>query len=67
MLTCATYNPSPKQDFTDQPKVLNGFSTLMGDVFGEKGVHSRSAVGSVSLPLGVAVEVEAIVEIEPSD
>lgn len=51
-------------DFTDHPKVINGFSDLMVEVFGEKGKHARSAVGMNSLPLGMAVEIELIVEIE---
>ncbi len=51
--------------FTDQPAVANGASTLLVDVFGEAGRHARAAVGSVSLPLGVTVEVEMVVEIEP--
>ncbi len=50
--------------FTQQPAVMNGCSDLMVKVFGEKGSHARSAVGTNALPLGVAVEVEAIVEIE---
>jgi enamine deaminase RidA (YjgF/YER057c/UK114 family) len=50
--------------FTDQPKVVNGFSDLMVAVFGEKGKHARSAVGMSSLPFGMAVEVELIVEVE---
>ena len=50
-------------DFTDQPKVANGASELMVAVFGEAGRHSRAAVGAPSLPLGVAVEVDAIVAI----
>jgi enamine deaminase RidA (YjgF/YER057c/UK114 family) len=50
-------------DFTDHPKVINGASDLLVEVFGEAGRHARSAVGSVSLPLGVAVEVEGIFEI----
>jgi len=49
--------------FTDQPKVANGASELMQDVFGEAGRHARSAVGVPTLPLGVAVEVDAIVAI----
>lgn len=49
--------------FTDQPKVANGASELMFDVFGENGRHARSAVGVPVLPLGVPVEVDAIVEI----
>lgn len=51
-------------NFTDQPKVINGFSDLMVSVFGEKGKHARSAVGMNSLPFGMAVEVELIVEVE---
>ncbi len=50
-------------DFTDQPKVANGASELMVAVFGEAGKHARSAVGVPSLPLGVAVEVDAIVAV----
>jgi enamine deaminase RidA (YjgF/YER057c/UK114 family) len=52
------------ESFTDQPKVMNGFSDLMVAVFGEKGKHARSAVGMVSLPLNMAVEIEMIVEVE---
>ena len=50
-------------DFTDQPKVANGASELMQDVFGEAGRHARSAVGVPVLPLGAAVEVDAIVAV----
>lgn len=51
--------------FTQQPAVINGCSDLMGEVFGEeRGRHARSAVGTNSLPLGIAVEIEAIVEVE---
>ena len=50
-------------DFSDQPKVVNGASDLMFEVFESKGKHARSAVGTVSLPLGVAVEVEGIFEL----
>jgi enamine deaminase RidA (YjgF/YER057c/UK114 family) len=50
-------------EFTDQPKVGNGASELMQDVFGEAGRHARAAVGAPSLPLGVAVEVDAVVAI----
>jgi enamine deaminase RidA (YjgF/YER057c/UK114 family) len=46
-------------DFTDQPKVINGASDLMVDVFGDAGRHARAAVGVNALPLGAAVEVEA--------
>jgi enamine deaminase RidA (YjgF/YER057c/UK114 family) len=52
--------------FRDQPKVVNGASDLMVEVFGEAGRHARSAVGVSSLPLGVAVEVDAVVEVAPS-
>ena len=51
--------------FTDQPKVANGASELMQQVFGEPGRHARSAVGVASLPLGVAVEVDAVVAVGP--
>lgn len=50
-------------DFTDMPKVINGCSDFLVEVMGERGAHARSAVGVASLPLGVAVEVEAIIEI----
>lgn len=50
-------------DFTDQPKVANGASELMAHVFGETGKHARSAVGVPVLPLGAAVEVDAIVAV----
>jgi enamine deaminase RidA (YjgF/YER057c/UK114 family) len=52
------------ENFTDQPKVINGFSDLMVQVFGEKGKHARSAVGMYALPSNMAVEIEMIVEIE---
>ncbi|KFE34807.1 RidA family protein [Thioclava atlantica] len=51
-------------EFTDQPKVVNGCSDLMVEVFGDAGRHARSAVSAASLPLGVAVEIEAIFEVE---
>jgi enamine deaminase RidA (YjgF/YER057c/UK114 family) len=50
-------------DFTDQPKVANGVSDFMVEVFGDAGKHARSAVGVAQLPLGVAVEVDATFEI----
>ena len=50
--------------FTDQPKVLNGCSDLLVSVFGERGKHARAAVGMVSLPMGIAVEIEMVVEVE---
>ncbi len=52
--------------FTDQPKVANGASELMAAVFGEAGKHARSAVGVPVLPLGAAVEVDAIVAVKPA-
>ncbi|MCA1749530.1 MAG: RidA family protein [Sphingomonadales bacterium] len=51
-------------DFTDQAKVANGASELMQEVFGEPGRHARSAVGVAVLPLGVAVEIDAIVAVK---
>lgn len=50
-------------EFGDQPKVINGASNLMAEVFGDRGKHARSAIGVGSLPFGVAVEVEAILEV----
>lgn len=58
----AYVNSAP--NFTDQPKVANGASELMQEVFGEAGRHARSAVGVTVLPLGVAVEVDAIVAVK---
>jgi enamine deaminase RidA (YjgF/YER057c/UK114 family) len=52
--------------FTDQPKVANGASELMEQVFGEAGRHARSAVGVPVLPLGAAVEIDAIVAVRPA-
>lgn len=52
-------------DFTDHPKVINGYSDLMVAVFGEHGKHARAAVGMGSLPSDIAVEVEMIVEVYP--
>ncbi len=51
-------------DFTQHPAVANGASDLIAEVFGERGKHARAAVGVAALPFGVAVEVEAIFEIE---
>jgi enamine deaminase RidA (YjgF/YER057c/UK114 family) len=51
-------------DFTGHPRVINGFSDLMVEVFGEKGKHARSAVGVAALPNNMAVEIEVIVELE---
>lgn len=53
-------------DFTDQPKVANGASELMAALFGDAGKHARSAVGVPVLPLGAAVEVDAIVAVRPA-
>ena len=50
-------------DFTEQPKVVNGCSDLMVQVFGDAGRHARAAVSAPSLPLGVSVEIEAVFEI----
>ena len=50
--------------FTQQPEIINGASDLMVEVFGEKGKHSRFAVGTNSLPRGVVVEIEAVAEIQ---
>ncbi|MBV8760582.1 MAG: RidA family protein [Deltaproteobacteria bacterium] len=50
-------------EFTDHPQVINGFSDLMAQVFGEVGIAARSAVGAPSLPSGIAVEIEAIVAV----
>jgi enamine deaminase RidA (YjgF/YER057c/UK114 family) len=51
-------------EYGEQPKVINGCSDLMVEVFEDKGRHARSAIGVGSLPLGVTVEIEAIVEVE---
>jgi enamine deaminase RidA (YjgF/YER057c/UK114 family) len=51
-------------EFTDQPKVINGASDFLVEIFGDKGKHARSAVGMNALPLNIAVEIEMIVEIE---
>ena len=51
------------EDFTDQPKVINGASDLIATIFGDVGMHTRAAVSTNSLPLGVSVEVDAIFEL----
>jgi enamine deaminase RidA (YjgF/YER057c/UK114 family) len=51
-------------NFTDQPKVINGASDLIASVFGDAGMHTRAAVSTNSLPLGVSVEVDAIFELK---
>jgi enamine deaminase RidA (YjgF/YER057c/UK114 family) len=55
---------SSSPDFYDHPKVINGASELLLEIFGEKGKHSRTAVGVASLPLNVAVEINLVVEFE---
>lgn len=50
-------------EFTDHPQVINGASDLMGQVLGDRGKHSRCALGVAALPFGVAVEIDAVVEI----
>ena len=51
------------EDYTEQPKVINGASDLIASIFGEAGMHTRAAISANSLPLGVAVEVDAIFEL----
>lgn len=51
--------------FSEQPAVVNGFSDLMVEVFGDAGKHARAAVGMAALPMNIAVEIEMIVEISP--
>jgi len=53
-------------EFTDHPKVINGCSDLFVEVLGERGKHARSAVGMGSLPMGIPVEIECIVEVAPA-
>ena len=53
-----------KDDFTNQPKIINGASDLLVKVFGEKGKHTRFAVGSNSLPMNISVEIDAIIKIK---
>jgi enamine deaminase RidA (YjgF/YER057c/UK114 family) len=57
MVNCA-------EDFGDQPKVINGASDLLVQLFGDSGRHARSAVGMQALPFGIAVEIEMIFEVE---
>jgi enamine deaminase RidA (YjgF/YER057c/UK114 family) len=52
------------EGFNDQPRVINGFSDLMVEIFGENGRHARSAVGMAELPMGIPVEIEMILEVE---
>ena len=51
------------EDFTEQPKIINGASDLIASIFGDAGMHTRAAVSTNSLPLGVSVEVDAIFEL----
>lgn len=51
-------------DFTEQPKVINGCSDLLVQIFGDRGKHARAAMGMVALPSNIAVEIEMIVEVE---
>jgi enamine deaminase RidA (YjgF/YER057c/UK114 family) len=60
--TLGMVNSTP--DFAEQPKVINGYSDLMKDVFGDAGIGTRSAVGMVALPAGIAVEIEAIFQVK---
>ena len=54
------------EDFTMHPRVINGASDLFVQVFGDKGRHARSAVGMMSLPLNITVEIEMVVEVDPA-
>ena len=53
-----------QDNFTEQPNIINGASDLLVDIFGDQGRHSRVAVGSNALPLGIAVEIDAIVQLK---
>ena len=53
-----------KDDFKDQPKVINGASDMLVEIFGDQGRHARAAVGSNALPLGISVEIEAIIQLK---
>ena len=53
-----------KDDYTNQPKIINGASDLLVNIFGEHGKHTRFAVGSNSLPMNIAVEIDAIIKIK---
>ncbi len=53
-----------KDNFTDQPKIINGASDMLVEIFGDQGRHARVAVGSNALPLGIAVEIDAIVQLK---
>ena len=53
-----------QDNFTDQPQIINGASDMLVEIFGDQGRHSRVAVGSNALPLGIAVEIDAIVQLK---
>jgi enamine deaminase RidA (YjgF/YER057c/UK114 family) len=53
-----------KDDYTNQPKIINGASDLLVNIFGEQGKHTRFAVGSNSLPMNISVEIDAIIKIK---
>ena len=53
-----------QDNFTDQPKIINGASDMLVDIYGDQGRHARVAVGSNALPLGIAVEIDAIVQLK---
>ncbi len=53
-----------QNNFTDQPKIINGASDMLVNIFGDQGQHTRVAVGSNALPLGIAVEIDAIVQLK---
>ena len=55
-----------KDEFSEQHLVMNGCSDVMMEIFGDRGYHARSAIGTNTLPLGIAVEVEAIVKVRPA-
>lgn len=54
-------------DFAAQPKVIDGASDLLVELFGDRGLHSRSAIGMGALPFGISVEIEMVVEIDPDE
>ena len=53
-----------QDDFTDQPKIINGASDMLVEIFGDQGRHARVAVGSNALPLGISVEIDAIIQLK---
>ena len=53
-----------KDDFKDQPKIINGASDMLVEIFGDQGRHTRAAVGSNALPLGISVEIDAIIHLK---